>query len=126
MQPVSLTARAINNAPKNNTPKPAQPFNSPTLKRKTPKKRVKKVNITYRAPNSRKLTTRSSKPAPNTPIDNDIDKNIAGFSDNDEVENEDTYLCGSGISKDYINTINTAIDCNLKVTMAFMRDMLQR
>jgi hypothetical protein len=121
-----LTARAINNAPENNIPKPAQPSNNPIPKRKTLKKRIKKVNITYRAPNRRKFITRSSKPAPNTFTDDGISKNVGKFSDNDKVENEDTYLYGPGISKDYINIINTVINCDLKVTMTFVRDMLQR
>jgi hypothetical protein len=121
-----LTARTISNAPKDNIPELIQLFSNPTPKRKILKKRVKKVNTIYRALNSRKSITRSSKPAPNTPINNDIGEDVARFSDDDKVKNEDAYLCGPGISKDYINTIDTAISYNLKVTIVFIRDMLQR
>ena len=114
----------MSNASENNTPEPAQPSSKPTPKRKTPKKRAKKVDTTYRAPSRRKPTTRSSKPARNTPADDGIGEDVGGFSDDDEVENEDACLCGPGVSKDYIDTMDTAISCDLKVTMAFIRDML--
>ena len=93
-------------------------------KRKTLKKRVKKVNIIYRAPNRRKFITRFSKPARNISADDGISKEIGKFSNNDEVKNKKAYLCGSGVSKNYINIMNTIIGCDLKVTMAFIRDML--
>jgi hypothetical protein len=88
------------------------------------KKRAKKVNIIYRAPNRRKPITRSFKPARNILADNGINENVGGFSDDDEIKNEETCLCGPGISKGYINIINTAIGCDLKVTIIFVRDML--
>jgi hypothetical protein len=53
-----------------------------------------------------------------------MSKDINGFSDNDEIENEKAYLCGLSVNKDYINTMDIAINCNFKVTMIFMRDML--
>ena len=125
IQPVPLTARAVSNASENNTPEPAQPSSKPTPKRKTPKKRAKKVDTIYRAPSRRKPTTRSSKPARNTPADDGIGEDVGGFSDDDEVENEDACFCGPGVSKDYIDTMDTAISCDLEVSMAFVRDMLQ-
>jgi hypothetical protein len=121
-----LTARAVSNASKNNIPEPAQPSSDTIPKRKTLKRRVKKVDTIYRAPNRRKPTIRSSKPARDIPTDNGISKDIGGFSDNDEVKDKETYLCGPRVSKSYIDIINTAINCDLKVTMAFMRDILQR
>jgi hypothetical protein len=54
VQSVSLTARAVSNAPENNIPESAQLFSNTTPKRKTSKRRVKKINITYRAPSKRK------------------------------------------------------------------------
>jgi hypothetical protein len=125
MQPVPLTARAVSNAPEDNTPEPAQPSSEPTPKRKIPKKRAKKIDTTYRAPSRRKSTTRSSKPARDIPADNDISENVGRFSDDDEVEDEKAYLCGLGVSKVYIDTMDTAIGCDFKVIMTFMRDMLQ-
>jgi hypothetical protein len=125
MQPVPLTARAVNNASEDNTPEPAQPSSEPTPKRKILKKRAKKVDTTYRAPSKRKSTTRSSKPARDISADNGISENVGGFSDDDEVKNKETCLCGFRISKVYIDTMNTAIGCDFKVTMTFMRDMLQ-
>jgi hypothetical protein len=93
-------------------------------KRKTLKRRAKKVDITYRALSRRKPITRSSKPARDIPADDGISKNIGRFSDDDEVENEETCLYGPGINKDYIDIMDTAISCDLKVTIVFMRDML--
>jgi hypothetical protein len=124
MQPVPLTARAINNAPENNIPELAQSFSKPTPKQKILKKRAKKVNTAYRVLSKRKPTTRSSKSARDTPADNCINKDISKFSDNDEIENEEAYLYGFSVNKDYINTINTAIGYNLKMTITFMRNML--
>jgi hypothetical protein len=124
MQPVPLTARAMSNAPEDNIPEPAQPSSEPTPKRKIPKKRVKKVDTTYRAPSRRKSTIRSSKPARDILADNGIGENVGGFSDDDEVEDEEACLCGLGVSKVYIDTMNTAIGCDFKVTMTFVRDML--
>jgi hypothetical protein len=126
VQPVPLTARAVSNAPEDNTPEPAQSSSDTTPKRKTPKRRAKKVDTTYRAPSRRKPTTRSSKPARDTPADDGIGEDVGGFSDDDEVEDEEACLCGPGVSKGYIDTMDTAIGCDLKVTMAFVRDMLQR
>jgi hypothetical protein len=119
-----LTARVISNTPKDNIPEPTQLFNNTTPKRKTPKRQVKKINITYRTSNRRKPIIRSFKPARDTSADNGISKNIGEFSNNDEIKDKKAYLCGPGISKGYIDTINTVIGCDLKVTMAFMRDML--
>jgi hypothetical protein len=93
-------------------------------KRKTPKKRIKKINIIYRAPNKRKSIIRSFKSARDTLADNGISKDIGKFSNNDKVKNEKTYLCESGISKGYIDIINTIIGCDLKVIMIFMRNIL--
>jgi NRPS condensation-like uncharacterized protein len=93
-------------------------------KRKTPKRRVKKVNTIYRAFNRRKLITRFSKSARDIFADNGISENIGRFSDNDKIENKEICLCGPGINKDYIDIINTAISCDLKVTITFMRDIL--
>jgi hypothetical protein len=95
-----------------------------TPKRKILKRRAKKIDITYRAPNRRKPTTQSSKSARNTFADDGINKDIDRFSDNDEIKNEKTYLCGFKVSKDYIDIINTVISCDLKVIIVFIRDML--
>jgi hypothetical protein len=78
VQPVPLTARVISNAPENNIPGPTQPSNNTTPKRKTPKRRVKKINIIYRAPR-RKSITRSSKSARNTPVDISVKDVEEGF-----------------------------------------------
>jgi hypothetical protein len=114
----------VSNAPENNISEPAQLSSNTTPKRKTPKRRVKKVNTIYRASNRRKLITRSFKPARDTPADDGISKDVGKFSDNDEIEDKEAYLYGPKISKDYIDIMNTAIGCDLKVTMTFMRDML--
>jgi hypothetical protein len=114
----------VSNTSKNNIPEPAQSFNNTIPKRKTLKRRAKKVNTTYRAPNRRKPITRSSKPARDTPANDGINKNVGKFSNNDEIENEKACLCEPKVNKSYIDTINTAIDCDLKVTIAFMRDIL--
>jgi hypothetical protein len=115
----------VSNAPKNNISEPIQSFSNTTPKRKTPKRRAKKVNITYRAPR-RKPITRSFKPARDILADNGISEDIGRFSNNDEIKDKKAYLCGSEVSKGYINTIDLAIGCDLKVIMTFMRDMLQR
>ena len=119
-----LTARIANNTPKNNIPEFIQLFNEPIPKRKTLKKRVKKVDTIYRALNRRKPIIRSSKPARNTFTDNGINKKVSRFSNNDKVKNEEAYLCGPGISKNYINIIDTAIGCDLKMIIIFIKDML--
>jgi hypothetical protein len=93
-------------------------------KRKTLKRRAKKVDITYRALSRRKPITRSSKPARDIPADDGISENIGRFSNDNEVENEETCLYGPGINKDYIDIMDTAISCDLKVTIIFMRDIL--
>jgi hypothetical protein len=120
-----LTARAVSNAPEDNTPEPAQPSSKPIPKRKIPKKRAKKVDTIYRAPSRRKSIIRSSKHARDIPADNGIGENVGGFSDDDEVEDEEACLCGLGVSKVYIDIMDTAIGCDFKVTMTFVRDMLQ-
>jgi hypothetical protein len=95
-----------------------------TPKRKTPKKRVKKIDIIYKTSNGRKPITRSSKPARDTPADDGINKDVGGFSNDDKVKNKNIYLYGPDVSKNYINIIDTAINCDLRVSIAFIRDML--
>jgi hypothetical protein len=95
-----------------------------TSKRKIPKKRAKKVDIIYRASSGRKPIIRFSKPARDTPANDGIGKDVGGFSDNDKVKNEKACLCGPRINKGYSDTMDTAIGCDLKITMAFVRDML--
>jgi hypothetical protein len=119
-----LTARAINNAPKDNISEPAQLFSKSIPKRKIPKKRVKKVNTAYRISNRRKLITRFSKLARDIPADDGISEDVSKVSDNDKVENKETCLCGLGVNKNYIDTMDTAIGCDLKIIMTFVRDML--
>ena len=51
-------------------------------------------------------------------------KKVGKFSNDNKVKDKETYLCGLKVSKDYINIMNIAICCDLKVTMIFMRNML--
>ena len=119
VQPLPSTAIDEGNASQDDTPKPAQSSSEQTPKWKTPKKRAKKVDTTYRAPSRRK-------PTRNIPADDGIGGEVGGFSDDDEVDDEDVCSCGPSVSKNYIDAMETAINCDLRVDMAFVRDMLQR
>jgi hypothetical protein len=61
-----------------------------------------------------KVVTPSSQPIQDTPEDDGIGGDVGGFSDDDEVDDEDACSCGPGVSKEYIDTMETAINCKLR------------